>query len=134
MGIGFREGRTFDDADRPDTTPVAVISRPLARRLFGESSPAGRRVRLPGLLSALDEADTRWLQIVGGAEGVRSESLTAGLSLDIYLSNQQQFAGDTFSSSGAGRIPPPSLRLWSKPSRRSIQSRHLGFPHRGPVR
>lgn len=96
MGVPLREGRGFTSDDRIGTTPVAVISRPLARRLFREASAVGRRVQLPGLLTGLNETKPAWLQIVGVAEGVRSEALTAEPSLDIYLSNQQQFAGDTF--------------------------------------
>lgn len=96
MGIPLRDGRGFHESDRLETTPVAVMSRPLARRLFGDTNPVGRRVQLPGLLSALNETKAVWLEIVGVAEGVRSDGLTADPSLDIYLSNQQQFAGDTF--------------------------------------
>ncbi len=96
MGIPLRQGRGIDESDRLDTTPVAVISDPLARRLFGAENPVGRRVQLPGLLSALNETKPVWLQVAGVAAGVRSDGLTATPSLDIYLSNQQQFAGDTF--------------------------------------
>jgi putative ABC transport system permease protein len=96
MGIPIREGRALNENDRIGAPAAAVISRPLARRLFVDASPVGRRVQLPGLLSALNETNPVWLQIVGVAEGVRSDGLTAGPSLDIYLSNQQQFAGDTF--------------------------------------
>jgi len=96
MGIPLREGRAFQESDRLETTPVAVVSRPLVHRVFGDASPVGRRVQLPGLLSALNETKPAWLEIVGVAEGVRSDGLTAAPSLDIYLSNQQQFAGDTF--------------------------------------
>lgn len=53
-------------------------------------------MRLPGQLSALNETKPVWLQIVGVAEGVRSEALTEEPGLDIYLPNQQQFAGDTY--------------------------------------
>jgi ABC-type antimicrobial peptide transport system permease subunit len=53
-------------------------------------------VRLPELLGSLDDKDTQWFTVVGVSEGVRSESLTSGPAMDIYLSNQQQFAGDTF--------------------------------------
>jgi len=96
MGIPLRDGRALLASDRLETTPVAVISQPRARRLFGASSPVGRRVQLPGLLSSLNESKPVWLEIAGVAEGVRSDGLTLDPSLDIYLSNQQQFAGDTF--------------------------------------
>jgi len=96
MGIALREGRAFTDNDRIGTVPVAILSRPLAARLFGGISPIGRRVQLPGLLSALNETKAEWFQIIGVVEGVRSESLAGEPGPDIYFSNQQQFAGDTF--------------------------------------
>jgi putative ABC transport system permease protein len=96
MGIPLYEGRGFTEDDRMNTRLVAVMSRPLARRLFGEEGAIGRRIRLPGLLASVNERNERWIEVVGLAEGVRSEGLAAPPSLDIYLSNQQQFAGDTF--------------------------------------
>lgn len=96
MGIPLREGRTFTDDDRLGATPVAVLSMPLSRRLFGGESPIGRRVQLSGQLSALNETKQTWLQVIGVAGGVRSDGLLAEPGMDIYLSNQQQFAGDTF--------------------------------------
>jgi putative ABC transport system permease protein len=96
MGIPMLAGGSFSPDDRVGTRPVAVLSRPLANRLFGNGDAIGRRVRLPELLSSLDDKNAQWLTIVGLAEGVHSESLTSGPAMDIYLSNQQQFAGDTF--------------------------------------
>lgn len=96
VGVPLLEGRNFTAGDRLDTTPVAILSRPLAHRLFGSTSPLGRRIRLPELLGALDEKQQEWFQVIGIAEGVRSESLLSGPGMDLYLSNQQQFAGDTF--------------------------------------
>lgn len=117
MGIALPEGRSFTDNDRIGTVPVAIISRPLARRLFGAASPVGKRVRLPGLLSALNEAKTEWFEIVGVAAGVRSEGLTSAPSPDIYFSNQQQFAGDTFFILRTG-LSPAAL---AQPVARAIQ-------------
>ncbi|MBL8211849.1 MAG: ABC transporter permease [Bryobacterales bacterium] len=97
MGIPLVEGRGFTGDDRITTQPVAVLSRPLAQRLFGGGGLAtGRRVRLPEVLGSLDSKQLQWFTVVGVVEGVRSESLTGAPGMDIYLSNQQQFAGDTF--------------------------------------
>jgi putative ABC transport system permease protein len=96
MKIRLRAGRAFHASDRIATTPVTVLSRPLADRLFAGADPLGRRIRMAGLLSALDEKQENWFTVVGVAEGVRSESLLSDVSMDLYLSNQQQFAGDTF--------------------------------------
>jgi putative ABC transport system permease protein len=96
MGIPLRQGRTFTDDDRSHTPPAVVLSRPLAERLFRDANPIGKRMRMTGLLGALDEKQENWFTVIGVAEGVRSESLLQGAGLDLYLSNQQQFAGDTF--------------------------------------
>jgi putative ABC transport system permease protein len=96
MGIPLLSGRPFTEDDRVSTLPVAVLSRPVATRLFGSADPLGRRLQLPELLSSLDDKTNRWFTVVGVVEGVRSESLTTGPAMDIYFSNQQQFAGDTF--------------------------------------
>ena len=51
MEIPLRSGRSFTDDDRAGNTPVAVLSRPLAERLFGSENPVGKRIKLPELLS-----------------------------------------------------------------------------------
>jgi putative ABC transport system permease protein len=43
MGIPLKSGRTFTPGDRADSTDVAVINETLAKRLFGEMNPVGRR-------------------------------------------------------------------------------------------
>lgn len=96
MGIPLVQGRSFDDADRIGSQPVAILSEPLARRLFGQRNPIGSRIRFAGLLGSLLDSQESWFVVIGIAGGVRSEALVGTPSLDVYLSNQQQFAGDTF--------------------------------------
>jgi putative ABC transport system permease protein len=96
MDIPLLRGRDFTDDDRAHTTPVTILSRTLAERLFGVADPVGRRVRMEGLLGAFDKKQESWFTVIGVADGVRSETLLGGFGLDLYLSNQQQFAGDTF--------------------------------------
>jgi putative ABC transport system permease protein len=96
MDIPLRSGRSFNAEDRKDAVPAAVLSRPLAERLFPAGDPIGRRIRFTGLVSATQESQNAWFTIIGLCEGVRSENLLGGWSLDVYLSNQQQFAGDSY--------------------------------------
>lgn len=58
MGIPLVSGRTFADEDRPDGQLVAIVSRSMARRLWGNRPALGRRLRLarPG---------APWLLVVG---------------------------------------------------------------------
>jgi putative ABC transport system permease protein len=61
MGIELTRGRTFTAEDGPDTERVAVISRSLARRLWGDEDPTGAwvtagqqtRVRIVGVVGEL---------------------------------------------------------------------------------
>jgi predicted permease len=96
MDIPMVSGRPFNADDRTDAVAAAVISRPLANRLFGTIDPIGRRIRFIGLVSATQESQNAWFTIIGVSEGVRSENLMSGWSMDVYLSNQQQFAGDSY--------------------------------------
>lgn len=53
--LAIGAGRWFDDADAATAAPVAVIGQRLARTLFDDADPVGRRVRVNHV----------WLEIVG---------------------------------------------------------------------
>jgi putative ABC transport system permease protein len=108
MGIPLLRGRSFRDSDRPNTDRVAVISRPLAERLFGKDDPLMKRVRLTGLMSTVANQESAWFTIVGVAGAVRSERLLSGPGMDLYFSNQQQYSGDSYFVLRT-RIRPESL-------------------------
>jgi putative ABC transport system permease protein len=46
IGLPVLRGRTFTEADRADSPPVAIISETLARQAFGDANPLGRRMRV----------------------------------------------------------------------------------------
>ena len=48
IGTELVAGRGFDDRDRPDTTPVAVVNETLAKRFWPGKEPVGRRFLLGG--------------------------------------------------------------------------------------
>jgi putative ABC transport system permease protein len=96
MGVPLLRGRSFTDDDRYTTRFVAVIGHSLAARLFGSGDPLLRRIRLAGMpTNPLTNQDT-WFTIVGVAADIHSERLGGVPGMDLYLSNQQQFAGDTY--------------------------------------
>jgi predicted permease len=57
LGIPLVRGRWFDDADRVDTTPVAVVSAAVAREYWGNQDPLGKRFKVA--------PDGPWITIVG---------------------------------------------------------------------
>ena len=57
LGIPLLSGRAFDDRDDERGTPVAIVSRALAARLWPDRDPIGRRFR--------ESAAAAWLTVVG---------------------------------------------------------------------
>jgi putative ABC transport system permease protein len=96
MAIPVVAGRGFTEEDRLGTPPLVVIGEPLARRLFRDQNPVGHRVRFIGLLAGTEKREDAWFTIIGVAGAVKSASLFAEPGMDVYFSNRQQFAGDSF--------------------------------------
>jgi len=67
-GMAIVSGRTFNDGDRPDSLPVAIVSQAMARRYWPEGDALGQLLRRPDPA----EAD---LVIVGVASDVNVRSL-----------------------------------------------------------
>jgi len=59
LDIRLISGRNFTDADRPTSTPVAIINESMARTLFPNESPLGHR------MSGLKVDSHGWVEIVG---------------------------------------------------------------------
>ena len=57
LKIPLLRGRWFEDGDRPDTVPVAVVSASLARRYWPDEEALGKRFKLA--------PDGPWLTVVG---------------------------------------------------------------------
>lgn len=57
MRIPLLQGRLFTEDDRPETTPVAVVSASLARRYWPAENPLGKRFK--------SSADGAWITVVG---------------------------------------------------------------------
>ena len=71
LGIPLLEGRTFDDRDRIDTQPVAIINEALAREYFPGADPLGRAVKL----SRSDDPSRPWLTVIGVVANVKTTTV-----------------------------------------------------------
>lgn len=82
MGIPIQQGRSFEAGDPGD---VAIVNDLMARRIWGDSSPIGRRMRL--------DSDMPWWTVVGVAADVKSmgPSDPMGEGMEFY----RPFASDT---------------------------------------
>jgi putative ABC transport system permease protein len=79
MGVPLLRGRGFEVTDRRGAVPATIVSRRLARRLWGEADPIGRRIKLGGQAS-----DWPWLNVVGVVEDTRYRELEEP-PLTIYI-------------------------------------------------
>ena len=70
LGIPLLRGRAFNDRDRTDSIPVAVINDEMARQYFAGQNPVGRRIRFRFIDQRAPVEP--WLTIVGVVGGTRS--------------------------------------------------------------
>jgi putative ABC transport system permease protein len=82
MGIGLRSGRFFNDGDGQGAPSVALLTESLARKLFPDEDPVGKRINVPTSF-----AD--WTTVVGVVGDVRHKGLDRALEPTIYLSYRQ---------------------------------------------
>jgi putative ABC transport system permease protein len=86
MRVRIVDGRAFDDRDRAGSERVAVISQSVARRLWPDESPIGRRIRTSAA------ADAPWLTVVGVSVDVR-KTFTEAIVGDTYVPYDQSPGG-----------------------------------------
>ena len=84
MGIRLLEGRLFDERDRSNSLPVAIVSDIAARRYWPGRSAIGRRV-------AVDWIDGHpiWRQVVGVVQSTRHFGLEAPQKPEVYVPHVQ---------------------------------------------
>ena len=84
MQVPILEGREFEASDA-DGELVAIVNRALAESYFPDSSPLGRRL----CFDARVEDCRYWYEVIGVADNVRRESLTADEVPSVYAMFEQ---------------------------------------------
>jgi len=84
VGMEIVRGRNFNDADRPDSRPVAIVSEAMARRFWPDGDAVGRLVR------RRDDGDPAWL-VVGVASDAKVRTLGEAPRNMVYLPYSQRF-------------------------------------------
>jgi putative ABC transport system permease protein len=83
MGIPIVRGRGFLASDGPDAPAVAVVNETLARRIFPNADPIGRRVRTG------PRSTSPWITIVGVIGDVRHARLEIEPAPELYINALQ---------------------------------------------
>jgi predicted permease len=78
MGIPLLAGRAFRDDDTADRAQVAILDGHIARQVFGNESPVGKRFRIP-IVSGMP-----WVEVVGVVGHVRHEGLDRDPRAQVY--------------------------------------------------
>jgi len=92
IGIPLQRGRVFTADDRVGRTPVMVINETMARTLFPNEDPIGKRIGFRG-------ANPNWREVVGVVGDVIFPSFAASLSVDTAFEVYQPLA-----QTGAGGV------------------------------
>lgn len=88
IGIPLLSGRTFNDLDHEEAPQVVIIDRNLAKRLWGDEDPVGKRLRMISSLSG-----EGWRTVVGVVGSIRHRSLATGSAEILYAPYLQAPAG-----------------------------------------
>jgi predicted permease len=145
MGVPLVRGRDFSEHDNGDAPPVAIIDEQLARRVFGDGDPLGKRIKF-GVITDR----TPWIEIVGVVGHIRAGSLEADPRPQVYWpgaqprpeAQQTQYRGalvvrtgghaESFTSAVVEQIhredpdqPVYDVRSMEAWLDRSLQARHL---------
>jgi putative ABC transport system permease protein len=90
LGVTVREGRPFNNGDKGNTQPVAIINETLAKRFFPNQNPVGRTLwmgppehLLPAESQTPENRFTR-RTIVGVVSDIKGRSLNQATPLQVY--------------------------------------------------
>jgi predicted permease len=115
VGIRLLAGRAFDQRDRADSEPVAVISAAAARATWGDADPIGRRIQYGNM-----DGDERVLTIVGVVGDVHERRLDRAPKGTVYVDLPQR----PITAAGFNLVVRSSLPLATlTPSVRAILER-----------
>jgi putative ABC transport system permease protein len=79
MNIPLRRGRYFTPGDGMSGVPVVIVNQTLARRLFGDSDPIGRRLQTGPTPSGA------WATVIGVVGDIRHTSLESDPLPELYV-------------------------------------------------
>jgi putative ABC transport system permease protein len=84
IGLRLLQGRWFNGADTAESAPVVVINETLARRIWPNENPIGKRIK-QGLPDDMDRESRPWREVIGVVNDVKMDGLDQGANLQTYL-------------------------------------------------
>jgi putative ABC transport system permease protein len=101
LGIDFVTGRDFTGREGSAGERVAIITRSLARKFFGETSPLGRQFRIQG-----GGEPGPPVEVIGVVEDAKYSSLRDSTAMTVYVpwSQAEHWGSLTFEVRGRGEM------------------------------
>jgi putative ABC transport system permease protein len=84
LGVPIIAGRDFNEADRKDGEPVAIISQTVARRMFPNQEALNRHIRWTDPLLKFIDMKPAPMRVVGIAADIDDAHLIPGPTLTVY--------------------------------------------------
>ena len=85
MGISLLRGRSFSEADGPQSPKVAVINETMARHFWPNENPIGKRLK-----QGWPEWTTPWREVIGVVADVKLNGVIDTTPLHVYLPLAQE--------------------------------------------
>jgi predicted permease len=85
MKIPIIKGRSFDEHDTEDSTPVVVIDENMARTYWPDADPIGKRLKPGGA-----DSTEPWLTVVGVVGNVKQYALDTDSRVALYAPQSQE--------------------------------------------
>jgi putative ABC transport system permease protein len=89
VGTPLLAGRFFNDLDRADSAPVAIINQTMAEQFWPHQNPLGRRFRL-------DDEGQPWVTVVGVVAAARQMELDLRGRAEMYFPATQEFGAQGY--------------------------------------
>jgi putative ABC transport system permease protein len=86
MGIRLLKGRTFNEQDRAESTPVCMVDETFAAKHWPGENPVGKRVKFGRLQ---DKDGSPWMQVVGVVNHVKHYGVDQFSRVEMYLPSAQ---------------------------------------------
>src|SRR6185295_17244185 len=88
MGIALAAGRYFSESDNQQAARVAIINQAMARRIWPDQNPVGKRLRWTS--GPWSDDQPQWMTIVGVVGDVKQYGLEAAEQLAVYVPYAQK--------------------------------------------
>jgi predicted permease len=86
MEIPLLSGRLFNEQDTLDKPRVVIVDDHMARELWPNEDPVGKRIRVGGMDA---KADLPWMTVIGVVGGVKQYTLDSDSRMAMHLAHTQ---------------------------------------------